>query len=192
MQPHCAAIIGRRGSGKTVYTLDLLENEFYKKFDYIVIISPTAKYDSAFRREFIKNCSLIDPSNHDLDLILNNLSKRYKNIGSTLFLLDDLAYDKSIKSKKPALEQLAFTSRHFGISIWIITQKYNSINKSFRDQLSWLAIFYCKDKDSFKNALNENNVVPENRIDYICDYLKNTQHSKLIIRNDHPIMYKCF
>ena len=67
LQPHCAAIIGRRGSGKTVYTLDLLENEFYNKFDYIVIISPTAKYNPAFRREFIKNCSLIDPSNHDLD-----------------------------------------------------------------------------------------------------------------------------
>ena len=191
LQPHCAAIIGRRGSGKTVYVLDLLENEFYNKFDYIVIISPTAKYDKAFReREFIKKCTVLDPGDKDLDTILKILKDKYKNKGQTLFLLDDLAFDKSIKSKKPALEELSFISRHLGITIWIISQKYNSINKSFRDQLSWLAIFYCKDRDSFRNALYENNAVPADKIDQINETLKIKDHSKLIIRNDNPIMYK--
>ena len=191
LQPHCAAIIGRRGSGKTVYVLNLLENEFYKKFDYIVIISPTAKYDKAFKeREFIKKCTVLDPGDKDLDTILKILKDKYKNVGDTLFILDDLAFDKSIKSKKPALEELAFISRHLRISIWIISQKYNSINKSFRDQLSWLAIFYCKDKDSFRNALYENNVVPCDKIDQINETLKIKDHLKLIIRNDIPIMYK--
>ena len=81
LQPHCAAIIGKRGSGKTVYTLNLLENEFYNKFDYIVIISPTAKYDPAFRREFIRDCTLIDPSNKDIDSILLRLTNIYRNRG---------------------------------------------------------------------------------------------------------------
>ena len=190
LQPHCAAIIGRRGSGKTVYTLNLLENEFYNKFDYIVIISPTAKYDKAFKdREFIKYCTVIDPGDKDLDTILKILKDKYKNVGDTLFILDDLAFDKSIKSKKPALEELAFISRHIGISIWIISQKYNSINKSFRDQLCWIAMFYCKDKDSFRNALYENNAVPVDKINQINETLKIKDHSKLIIRNDHPIMY---
>ena len=190
LQPHCAAIIGRRGSGKTVYALDLLENEFYNKFDYIVIISPTAKYDKAFKeREFIKKCTVLDPGDKDLDTILKILKDKYKNVGDTLFILDDLAFDKSIKSKKPALEELAFISRHLRISIWIISQKYNSINKSFRDQLSWLAIFYCKDRDSFRNALYENNAVPADKIDQINETLKIKDHSKLIIRNDNPIMY---
>ena len=76
LQPHCAAIIGCRRSGKTVYALDLLEFEFYNKFDYIVIISPTAKYDQAFKREFIKICTIIDPSNRDLDNILLFLTKK--------------------------------------------------------------------------------------------------------------------
>ena len=191
LQPHCAAIIGRRGSGKTVYTLDLLKNEFYNKFDYIVIISPTAKYDKAFReREIIKYCTIIDPGDRDLDTILMILKEKYKNRGQSLFILDDLAFDRSIKSKKPALEELAFISRHLGISIWIISQKYNSINKSFRDQLSWLAMFYCKDRDSFKNALNENNAVPVDKINQINETLKIRDHSKLIIRNDNPIMYR--
>ena len=191
LQPHCAAIIGRRGSGKTVYALDLLENEFHNKFDYIVIISPTAKYDKAFKeREFIKKCTVLDPGDKDLDTILKILKDKYKNVGDTLFILDDLAFDKSIKSKKPALEELAFISRHLRISIWIISQKYNSINKSFRDQLSWLAIFYCKDRDSFRNALYENNAVPADKIDQINETLKMREYSKLIIRNDNPIMYK--
>ena len=107
-----------------------------------------------------------------------------------MFLLVDLAYDRAIKSKKSALEELAFLSRRFGISIWIITQKCNSIYKSFRDQLSWLAMFYCKDRHSFKNALFENYVVPENRIDYVNNYLRTMQRAKLIIRNDKHIMYR--
>ena len=191
LQPHCAAIIGRRGSGKTVYVLNLLENEFYNKFDYIVIISPTAKYDKAFKdREFIKYCTIIDPSNKDLDTVLIFLKEKYKNRGQSVFILDDLAFDKSIKSKKPALEELAFISRHLGISIWIISQKYNSIKKSFRDQISWLAMFYCKDRDSFRNALYENNAVPVDKINQINETLKFKDHSKLIIRNDNPIDYK--
>ena len=79
-----------------------------------------------------------------------------------MFILDDLAYDRAINNKKLALEELAFTFRHLEISIWIVTQKYYSINKSFREQLSWLAIFHSKDRDSYKIALYENYVVPNN------------------------------
>ena len=113
----------------------------------------------------------------------------YKNKES-LFILDDPAYDRAIKSEKPVLEELAFTSKHLGESSWIITQKYSSINKSFCEQLSWLAIFYCNDRDSFKVTLHENNAVPNNKIEDISDYLKSNQHSKLIIRFDNPILYK--
>ena len=187
LQPHCAAIIGMRGSGKTVFTLNLLSDEFSDYFDHIVIISPTVRHDPAYRRKWINKCHIIDPTGRDLDAILHQLTRQYKDSKKyTLFLLDDMAFDNAIKSKKPALEELAFTSRHYGISIWIISQKYNSINKSFRDNLSWLALFYCKDKDSFENTLDENNVVPKNQRIKISNILCDRPHSAVVIKNDHP------
>jgi nucleoside-triphosphatase THEP1 len=41
-------ITGRTGSGKTEFLLKMLEEKFYKKFDYIVIICETFYLNKAF------------------------------------------------------------------------------------------------------------------------------------------------
>lgn len=190
LEPHCAMIVGRRGSGKTRYALDLLEKDFNKKFSRIVIISPTLEYDKNFIRPWLKDVIKIDPSKKDLNDILEKVSDKFKGRDETLILLDDCAFDENIGKKRSALTELAFTSRHYGISVWITAQKYNSVNKSFREQLSWLVIFYCKDKDSFKEALDENNAVENEKRNEIHQTLKESCHKKLIIRNDPPVMYR--
>ena len=59
------------------------------------------------------------------------------------------------------ISELAFSGRHANHSCWILSQKYNSVLKvkDFREQLKWLCIFYCKDRNSFENCLRENDVV---------------------------------
>ncbi len=190
LEPHCAMIVGRRGSGKTRYALDLLEKDYNKKFSRIVIISPTLEYDKNFIRPWLKDVIKINPSKKDLNDILEKVTDKFKGRDETLILLDDCAFDENIGKKRSALTELAFTSRHYGISVWITAQKYNSVNKSFREQLSWLAIFYCKDKDSFKEALDENNAVENEKRNEIHQTLKESCHKKLIIRNDPPVMYR--
>jgi Poxvirus A32 protein len=190
LEAHCAMIVGRRGSGKTRYALDLLENEFYQRFDKIVIVSPTFEYDRNYGgRRWVDKVYKINPSKRDLNEILEKVTDSFKGKGDTLILLDDCAFDDNVGKRRPALTELAFTSRHYGISIWIVAQKYNSVSKSFREQLSWLAIFYCKDKDSFKEALDENNAVEQDKRAEIHSELKSACHKKLIIRNDPPVMY---
>jgi Cdc6-like AAA superfamily ATPase len=190
LEPHCAMIVGRRGSGKTHYALDLLEHEFYQKFNRIVIVSPTFDFDKTCNRKWLEKVHKINPTKQNLNEIIEKVANKFKDKNShTLILLDDCAFDENIGRKRPALTELAFTSRHYGISIWITAQKYNSINKSFREQLSWLAIFYCKDKDSFKEALDENNAVELEKRNAIHNELKSSCHKKLIIRNDFPVMY---
>ena len=88
------------------------------------------------------------------------------------------------------LSELAFSGRHLFCSLWILTQKYNSILTDVREQIKWLALFYCKDRDSFEEALRENDVIPslEER-KKMRDLLSKYKHSKLILITEQPTSY---
>ena len=77
-----------------------------------------------------------------------------------LYIIDDCSANKALTKKKDMLSELAFSSRHAGASVWGLTQKYNAILKDLREQTRWVAMFHCKDQESFKDALRDNDVIP--------------------------------
>ena len=46
-----------------------------------------------------------------------------------------------------------------GITLWVLTQKHNSVSKDVREQIKWLCLFFTKDRDSFEDCLRENDVI---------------------------------
>ena len=58
----------------------------------------------------------------------------------TLFIIDDCSVTKELKYRK---------------------HENNSVLNDFREQLKWLCLLYCKDRNSFENCLRENDVVPD-------------------------------
>ena len=55
-EPHTAIFTDPTGCGKTYLVLDLIEKEYSKHFDYIIIICPTLRWNKTYRaRERIKN-----------------------------------------------------------------------------------------------------------------------------------------
>ena len=72
---------------------------------------------------------------------LNEWIKLFKNMldgYQTLFIIDDCSAEADINKKRDALSELAFSSRHRNHSLWVLTQKYNSISKDVREQIKWL------------------------------------------------------
>ena len=57
------------------------------------------------------------------------------------------------------LSELAFSGRRVEQSVWVISQKYNSVLKEIREQTKWLCMFYTKDRDSFENCLREIDII---------------------------------
>ena len=92
---------------------------------------------------------------------------------------------------KDMLSELAFSGRHAGQSVWVLTQKYNSVLKDLREQTKWSAVFHCKDRDSFEDCLRENDVVPtrEERT-ALRKLLSEAKHTKLILSTDQPVAYQ--
>ena len=60
--PHSAIICGQMSCGKSVFILDLLENEFRGVFENIVILCPTIEWNKAY-----KNRSWIGDVRHPKD-----------------------------------------------------------------------------------------------------------------------------
>lgn len=192
-KPHCAIICGATECGKTKYILDLLETEYFKYFDYIVIFCPTFKHNKTYHvRDFIfkdDQIFIVNPGNK-----LNECLEYYYDLlkgYETLFIIDDCSAEKDIVKKRNSLSMLAFSGRHVNISVWILTQKYNAVLKDFREQVKWVCLFFCKDRDSYDDCLRENDVIESKKQrDEVKNKLKKIKHTKLILKTEQPVDYK--
>jgi Rad3-related DNA helicase len=201
--PHCAIICGQTGCGKTEFVLDLLEEEYNKVFENIVILCTTLEWNKAYKnRKWIPyghgvnkgnpKIIIINPivrGEEKLQELLKIFFKKYAG-SSTLYIIDDCSATKELTKKKDMLSQLAFSGRHAEQSVWVISQRYNSVLKDLREQTKWLCLFYMKDRDSFETCLRENDVIPtlEER-QRIKEELKKKKHRKLILKTDQPTNY---
>ena len=192
-EPHCALFLGQTNSGKTVFCLDLLETYYKDLFEKIVIICPTINDNKTYQeRPWIqkdKNIHKILPGDK-FNEALKFFNEKFKN-KKTLFLIDDCSAEKCLTLKKRELSKLAFSGRHIGHSVWILTQKYNSVLTDFREQIRWLVMFKCKDKDTFDECLKENDVIDTKEDkEKVRKILKEIPYAKLIICNDVPTRWK--
>lgn len=188
-EPHNALICGQTNCGKTVFVLDLLQSYYKGCFENIVILCTTVRYNKTYQdREWLWNnpyIYIINPRDR-LDDVLRLCHELFTG-ESTLYIIDDCSATKAITQKKHMLSELAFSGRHTDQSVWILTQKYNSVLKDFREQTRWIALFHCKDRDSFEECLRENDVIPtlQERKE-VRQQLAATKHAKLILKTDQP------
>ena len=188
---HSAIVCGQTGCGKTVFTLDLLEGPYQGVFRHIFILCPTILRNKTYKdRPWISADSevyVIDPGErlHDCFRALYQVFQGEP----TLYIIDNCSASKAL-TKKDMLSELAFSGRHAGASVWVLTQKYNAVLKDLREQTCWVAMFHCKDRDSFEDALRENDIIPsrEERA-AVRQLLAETQHAKLVLKTDQPAAY---
>ena len=191
-EPHSAIICGQTGCGKTVFILDLLEGVYKHVFRHIVVLCPTVRHNKTYQqRHWIwqdPEVYVLDPGERLHDC-LRVLYKKFQG-EPTLYIIDDCSAKKALTKKKDMLSELAFSGRHAEQSIWVLTQKYNSVLKDLREQTRWVALFHCKDRDSFEDCLRENDVIP-NRVERgeVRQQLAETKHSKLLLKTDQPCAY---
>ena len=170
-EPHCGLLVGATGVGKTVFVLDLLENIYKDYFEYIVIFCCTLRNNKTYHERkfvwkdddiFLVDLSLLGSPRNGGEKLNDYLKYFYEKLSGheCLFIIDDCSHQKDIVQKRNTLAELAFSGRHANISVWVLTQKYNSILKDFREQLKFACLFYCKDRDNFEKCLREKDVIP--------------------------------
>jgi hypothetical protein len=115
------------------------------KFDLILIISPTAhlQKDLWFGEmdgQGIILCTDLDPI--IIETMLTFMQQKANADKNVLLILDDLSFQTRDKEKAAMVDRLAFTSRHYRISVVLLAQKFTLLSPSFRSQLDHLYLFH--------------------------------------------------
>ena len=147
--------VGRVTPNRLFFTvglvLDILEDEYCKVFSFIVILCPTIQWNKAYKnRDWIgdvrkpknKNIIIVNPivkEEEKLQELLIVFFNKYAG-QPTLYIIDDCSGTKELTQKRDMLSQLAFSGRHAEQSVWVISQRYNSVLKDLREQRKWLCM----------------------------------------------------
>ena len=190
--PHSAITCGQTGCGKTVFILDLLEGPYRGVFHHIVILCPTMRYNRTYQE-----CPWVwsDPEVYVVDPgeRLHDYLRAFYQIFQgepTLYIIDDCSASKAMTKKKICSLSWPSQDATAGQSVWVLSQRYNSVLKDFREQTRWVALFHCKDRDSFDECLRENDIVPAEKRAVVRKQLSATKHAKLLLKTDQPAEYQ--
>lgn len=106
---------------------------------------------------------------------------------NSLITLDDCAASRDVKQRSDELVELAFSTRHKRINIWVLIQQMTSIAKPYRENIAALALFYTpwqKDmKIIFKSYAGGLSNDEKNKL---INKLKRVEYSHLVFSLCHP------
>ena len=161
-EPHTALFVAPTEVGKTHLALNLVENEYRKYFNFIVIICPTLAHNETYKsRGWVWNDPDVIPV--ELDNNLYYLIEKISNLltgSKTLFLIDDIIANEALDKRRQPLLGLAISGRHKGHSQWLLTQSYTAIPNNVRRQAKILYIWYPKNRTDL-NTIHEENDITE-------------------------------
>ena len=143
--PFNALIVGPTNSGKTQFLLNQLRSPFCGRFDYIVLICPTFAYNKTLTRFCVRDprVHVIICDQHHVENWLKVASYYFEG-ENTLIVLDDCAASKDVKGRTGELVKLAFSARHAGISVWVLTQQLSSASRSLSVKTWRLSFFFTR------------------------------------------------
>ena len=195
-EPHSAIICGQTGCGKkTQFVLDELlhpeRGSYRNAFDFVFIMCPTWKRNRTYldrpclwRGPHTSRFYFIEPGERVHDWL-----RRLFSLYADTPRRQTTCLPPEPSQKKDMLSELAFSGRHAKQSVWVLVQKYNSVCKDLHEQTKWVALFHCKDRLSFTDALDENDVVPHELRNSFSTSLAEAKHTKLVLKTDQPSAY---
>ena len=193
--PFNMIITGPTNCGKTEYLIEQLRGPFRKVFEYIVLICPTYAKNRTYRgfAQGDKRFLILSPdaSNSDeIDSLLTDVSELFSGT-NTLLILDDCAVSKDLKQRSNKFIDLAFSGRHDGLSVWVLTQQLTSIAKPFRENVSCVVTFYNPSQVGMKTLFDDygGELDIETRKKFM-KLLKTERYSRLCLCLKYP--FECY
>jgi len=189
----CSYIVGKRNRGKSHLLLKMLLNKklLKDKFDEVILINPTYRYDHKYH--VIKFTEVFEE--FSIELLENLLVKFQENEeGKILLILDDCISENDFKSNQSdhPLNRLAVNGRHWGVSLIILSQKYNAISSYVRAQLDYVILFETSNHYELKTLYEEYGTGSFKEFEELLKYVYTKPHDFLVIDNIKNEMLKNF
>lgn len=163
-QAFMLAIVGRRNSGKTHKLTTLLVSHYKDKFDLIIWVSPTFGLQQEKTMKLIDNFSGFIVFNEWRPAIIESLYAymESRNTGDALkerggqkeralLILDDIGTLGKKGKLSEQLDNLAFVSRNYQVSIAELGQRMTLLSTAVRSQLDCLILFREQNPQELRN-----------------------------------------
>ena len=191
-ESHTALFVAPTGVGKMHLALNLLETEYRNHFHFTVIICPTLAHNETYKsRGWVWNDPDVIPIEPDNNLyyLIEKISNQLTG-SKTLFLINDIIADEALDKCHQPLLGLAISGRHRGHYLWLLTQSYTAIPNNIRRQAKMLYVWYPKNRTDLNIIHQENEVIEMEELARVKAQLKWGKHTSLIMRMEHPRVYK--
>ena len=171
----------------------MIEKEYNKHFDYIVIIYPTLRDNNVtyHSKDWIKNDDKVwleDPKSK-LYQWIEKLSQLLRFL-EVLFMIDDIIANESLDKKRQPLLELSISGRHRGHYLWLLTQSYSAVPKNLKRQAGATFTWYPKERGDLKTIHDENDVLTDDELVVVWGILRKSKNACLYIRNELPLGFK--
>lgn len=186
---HFMVFIGPARSGKTSLALSLLttkgDSRVYRKvWSNVFVFMPPQSRGSLKNDLFAKH----DPKKLFDDLTDENISKALEQADaaaaenkSSLILIDDMASSMKDSSVQRSLLEAVANRRHHRISIWILTQAYNTIPLVLRRTITHAALFQLSNKREFQGLFEELLFLPKHEADMVYQAVYQRRHDFMYV-----------
>lgn len=141
-------IAGKRNSGKSYFTLQLLINKHLLKgaFDEIIVINPTIKYDNKWSIINIPEENIYEEFSLELMEILDEYFQeefQKDNKKNFLLILDDCLGSKDFKKMNDdsIFNKMIYIGRHYNLNMIILSQKFKGISSGIRSNIDYFISF---------------------------------------------------
>lgn len=167
---------GKKGSGKSTLLLNLLKRKtspYYKQFDNIFLVSPTAGRDEKFSKlveELKEDNKFYDTLDDNIidDIVkrLNDFNEEYKKehpkkVPRNLLILDDCIHMLPSSTQKSSINQIFVNGRHMKLCTWICTQQLTKLNRLVRTNADLLSFFPTDNAKEFQTLADEWAIEPK-------------------------------
>ena len=191
-QPFVLCCIGRRGSGKSKLCLDLLRYFYNDSFDFIIWISPTFMLQASgqeFSNEMAQRLIVFSEWRPEIITALfsymssRNLNKKKEDKEHCLLVLDDVGLMGKKGKLSDQLDDIAFISRNYQISMIEIAQRITLVTTSVRSQLDALLLFREQNPQERANLFRSFGFCDRKTFFDTIDYNTEEKYSWIGIRN---------
>jgi len=199
---------GKRGSGKSSLLLNLLKRKsspYYKHYDQIFLISPTAQRDPKFDglvEELKREGKFYGELNEEvIKEIIARVTKFNDDFAQehpkkkpfNLLICDDCLSFMPTSTQQSSFNQILTNSRHMRLSLFLTTQKLNKLPTLCRSNADLISFFPTDNRKEFECLENEWSIEPK-LLKSVYDFATDSPNSFLHISffGRKPTFFKKF
>lgn len=199
------SIVGMRGSGKSLFTSNLLKQFYMKEIDHLVIFCPTQHLNHDYdwlKKEFPDKRDKMDfftdvrefkeivreIMKSQEDMITDNFIGRERT-PRVMIIFDDCASEKGIFGQHGIVEKLALFGRHLKICAIVLSQVLSAISRRIRLNSEMIIMFRTINMSELQQFL-EQYVVRSYRKTMESEMIRifDVPHSFIAINNDKSVV----